>query len=167
VSIVLATILFASSVFDTSAGMKTISPPFERISFATASPSATLTSQVKIFAPSFAHSSQAPLPKPPAPPVMTATLPSKRPITLTLPVDRNADRQPRAAARVLNAGSCPRPAWPNPAQPVRPEAGLGRFREVERGRTTWLRTMATPPYSSGQTIGAHFFARIMYTRRAI
>jgi hypothetical protein len=32
-------------------------------------------------------------------------LPSKRPITLTLPVDRNADRQPRAAARVLNAGS--------------------------------------------------------------
>jgi hypothetical protein len=59
---------------------------------------------------------------------------------------------------VLNAGSCPRPARPNSAQPVRPEAGLGRFREVERGRATWLRTMALPLFERPNHRPA-FFAR--------
>src|SRR5258708_7769259 len=61
--------------------MKTISPPFDLTCLATASPSLTLTSQVKILAPSFAHSSQAPLPNPDAPPVMIATFPLNRPMT--------------------------------------------------------------------------------------
>src|SRR5215211_4991213 len=74
------TIASASASSETSAWTYCARPPVASISAATASPASSATSVRTIAAPSLANSFEATIPMPLPPPVMSATLPSSRPI---------------------------------------------------------------------------------------